>query len=954
MEPCAFGIKIKPAKAESWKITVNASARAWLLDRATGQWIKTEPAKISSLIIIPAAVGNYKFANSEFKKSLLIATGTDGFAARIEADVEIGSTSEYEISISLVNCSPKKHDSLKDTRLYECQLEIKDVHLEPFLLESLEDSFRYDRRVYAYGINCGVTFKEDGTIATEDAITVDRHRPQYWSVEDDMPQLSFDSLSHDPISAAKGLLLSLKKWGKINWGIPTLDKRAADEAWSAGMREQARVAADQFNEECERIAKGILLLEGDEKLLSSFKWMNTAMIKSAKGKYDSWRPFQFGFMLANLQSIVDSDTESEIADVVWFATGGGKTETYLGLLITAVIYDRLMGKISGITAWSRFPLRMLSLQQTQRFANAIISAEYVRRQMGIEGAPFSLGFFVGQGATPNSISEVPKAGEPDPDDDKMPAKFQVLEHCPLCHSQSITMKFNRALWKLEHHCTNSECEAFGEPLPIYVVDDEIYRFLPTIVVGTLDKAASIAMQASMRGMVGSPLAVCSKAGHGYTYAPRKSRPLGCLVPGCKAGVVPLPMDAKRYGPSFRLQDELHLLRDSLGAVDSHYEAIYDSLQLKLCGRKPKILASSATLSGYERQVDVLYRRKARVFPVAPPSQEGGFWTSESPDLMRRFVAIAPRGVTIEYTVDRLLTELQIAIRYLDQDPNSACAEIGIHPKHAKELVSLYGTDVVYGNTLRDLEAVVRSIETQVLADGSVKTASLTGKTDFAEVRESLDRLQNPEENFSDRLHIIAASSMMSHGVDVDRLNVMVMLGIPLSAAEFIQATARVGRKHPGLVFVVHKIGRERDAGVYRAFPQFVAQGDRFVEPIPVTRRSRRVLERTISGLELARILMIHEATSSTPLTTVKSFLEYVRKGGLDVEIELKEIEETLELQSGLDTPLKKDLRDWFDDFKRNIETPPSDAIFPSDLLRSPAMRSLRDVEKQVPIIGRRV
>lgn len=118
------------------------------------------------------------------------------------------------------------------------------------------------------------------------------------------------------------------------------------------------------------------------------------------------------------------------------------------------------------------------------------------------------------------------------------------------------------------------------------------------------------------------------------------------------------MEPARYPPSFRLQDELHLLRDSLGAVDSHYESLYDALQLALVNRKPKILASSATLTGYEKQVDVLYRRAARVFPVPPPRAGAGFWTAESQELMRRFIAIAPRGVTVEYTVDRLLTELQ--------------------------------------------------------------------------------------------------------------------------------------------------------------------------------------------------------------------------------------------------------------------------------------------------------
>jgi len=954
LEPCAFGIKVKPRGAEPWRFNVITSFCVWLFDNSAKNWRKIGPVCIRSPIEVPARVGTYRYAGDDLARALADVTGCIGLSARIDVDVEVGPSGDHELSVSLVNDSPKEHPDFSDTRLYQCELRIEGLDTIPFTLEALEDSFRYDRRITAYGINCGIR-TEAGAIVTEDAITVDRHRPWYWNVDDPMPTMLFEDLADDPIGAAESLLLALKRWGAENWASDVLDHRANEERWSTEMRQAAARAAEDFAQECERLARGIELLRSNEALLRAFKGMNRAMSISARGKYDSWRPFQFGFLLSNLSSIVDKELERNVVDVVWFATGGGKTETYLGLLVTAALYDRMTGKISGITAWSRFPLRMLSLQQTQRFADAIASAEMVRREMGLGGDGFSLGFFVGQGATPNRIPENPKPGEPDPDDDQMPGRYQVLEYCPFCHERSITMAFDRRMWRLEHRCGNAACVIKGEPLPIYVVDEEIYRFLPTVVVGTLDKAASIAIQASMRGMVGAPLGVCSREGHGYTYAPRSSRPSGCLVPGCRGDRQPLPMEEYRYGPSFRLQDELHLLRDSLGAVDSHYEALYDALQNELCGSKPKILASSATLTGYEKQVDVLYRREARVFPVPPPRAGGGFWTADSESLMRRFVAIAPRGVTIEYTVDRLLTELQIAVRKLDQDRESTCAEIGVDPEFSEELLSLYGTNVVYGNTLRDLEAVTRSMETQVLVPGVINTASLTGKTDFSEVREILERLQRPEDSFEERLHIVSASSMMSHGVDVDRLNVMVMLGIPLSAAEFIQATARVGRRFPGLVFVVHKIGRERDAGVFRSFKQFVEQGDRFVEPIPVTRRSRRVLDRTVAGLELARLLMIHEASSGTSLTTLRTLMDYVSTGKFDVDVELDALIGALGLTSELDEPLRRDLRAWFEELRHNILVPPNDARFPSDLSPSgPPMLSLRDVEKQVPVIGTRV
>jgi len=954
LEPCAFGIKVKPRRVGPWRFPVVTSFRVWLWDKSAKIWTKTGPICVRFAVDVPARAGIHRYGDKEISGVLASVAGRKGLAARIDVEVETGKSGDHELSVSLVNCSPKEHPDFKDTRLYQCELRLEDLDTLPFMLEALEDSFRYDRSITAYGINCGVR-TEGGDLITEDAVTVDRQRPRYWNVETPMPNMRFIDLANDPIGPAESLFSELDRWGSANWAADILDHRADGERWSTEMREKAARATAEFEQECERLAQGIELLRSNEALLHAFKGMNRAMSYSARGKYDSWRPFQLGFLLANLSSVVDGEREPDVVDVVWFATGGGKTETYLGILVTAALYDRMTGKTSGITAWSRFPLRMLSLQQTQRFADALASAEMVRREMGLGGDGFSLGFFVGQGATPNRISENPKPGEPDPDDDQMPHRYQVLEYCPFCHERSMTMGFDRRTWRLEHRCGNTACVANRDALPIYVVDEEIYRFLPTVVVGTLDKAASIALQASMRGMVGAPLGVCSKQGHGYTYAPRTSRPSGCLVPGCRGTRQALPMEEDRYGPSFRLQDELHLLRDSLGAVDSHYEALYDALQVELCGRKPKILASSATLTGYERQVDVLYRRAARVFPVPPPRSGGGFWTADSENLMRRFVAIAPRGVTIEYTVDRLLTELQIAVRELAQEPISTCARIGVDPKFSGELLSLYGTNVVYGNTLRDLEAVTRSMETQVLVPGTINTASLTGKTDFSEVREILERLQSPEGSFEERLHIVSASSMMSHGVDVDRLNVMVMLGIPLSAADFIQATARVGRRFPGLVFVIHKIGRERDAGVFRSFRQFIEQGDRFVEPIPVTRRSRRVLDRTVAGLELARLLVIHEASSGTALTTLRTFKNYVSSGKFDVDVELNALIEALGLTSELDEPLRRDLQVWFEELRRNILVPPNDARFPSDLSPSgPPMLSLRDVEKQVPVIGTRV
>lgn len=950
LEPCAVGFRIK---TDTTKALVRVRFCAWVKkDKA---WHKTEYVDETLEITFSKKIGTTTFGGKQLTDAIAKITAANGFSAEVRVETD-DINDEYESIVTLVNTSLSAYDSNSstDTRLYECQLEVLNAELKPFLLETLPDAFRYDRKILAYGINCGVLELDNG-IRTSDTIGVSKARPNYWGPKDiPEPDFTYKTLSVDPLSTARELVTAYKQWGSKVWSKESLKQRSTDESWTPEMLQEAESAANGYKEELDRLEYGKQLLENNEVLRKAFRLMNKAMMKS---KHPSWRPFQFGFLLANIRCIAEPELESQIADIVWFATGGGKTETYLGLLITAALHDRMTGKTSGITAWSRFPLRMLSLQQMQRFADAFAAAELVRREEKIGGEPFSIGFFVGDDATPNSI-RVKKTDayvKWDADDPDNMEKLTVLENCPFCHNKSVKIQFESELWRLEHNCTEYQksCPWPEKILPFYIVDDEIYRFLPTIVIGTLDKAASIGMQASMRGMVGAPYGLCSSPGHGYTYAKRSARPNGCLVPDCKAKAENLPMAPERFAPSFRLQDELHLLKDSLGAVDAHYEALYDGLQNEISGRKPKILASSATLTGYQKQCDVLYRREGRVFPCQGPSADESFWSKTQDKLMRRFVAVSPRGVTIEYTVDRLLTELQKAVRDLLADPKTITSQIGVDEKWTEFLVNLYGTDVVYGNTLRDLDAVVRSMSTQVQVEegGNLNVESLTGRTEFSDVRKILDQLEVPPKDFQDRIHLISASSMMSHGVDVDRLNVMVMLGMPLTTAEFIQATARVGRKWPGIVFLIHKMARERDAGVFRLFDKFVDQGDRFIEPIPITKRSRRVLERTLAGLAMARILMIHEFSSPKALTLIRFFAPYVREKHFSRDQEIAAIKSYLGIDDTADKKMIEDIELWYDVFVRKILDPSPETNFVNEASRTgKAMTSLRDVEEQVRIM----
>jgi hypothetical protein len=405
-----------------------------------------------------------------------------------------------------------------------------------------------------------------------------------------------------------------------------------------------------------------------------------------------------------------------------------------------------------------------------------------------------------------------------------------------------------------------------------------------------------------------------------------------------------------------MQDELHLLRDSLGAVDSHYEALLDDLQGHY-GSEPKVIASSATLAGHTEQIAALYRREGRTFPLQGPRAGHSLWSRTTERLARRFAGVAPRGVTLEFATDQLTEGLQRIIRRAVADPDAVALAAGVPMDLIPELVSLYGVDVVYGTTLKDVEAVARSFESQLQLDPPVNAATLTGRTPLEEVRETLARLTNPEDDFYQRIHLVAASSMLSHGVDVNRLNVMVMLGLPLATAEFIQTTSRVGRAQPGLVIVLHKIGRERDAAVFSNFPSFVSHADRLIDPVPITSKSRRVLELTFAGLVQARILGIHEPTAIArglrQLTRPASVRTAFSRLPVLEPDEFQDLVAMLGFEGPLDQNLADDLEGYLREFFRALNDPATTAEWVDDLFPTgKPMLSLRDVEEQAPVYTR--
>ena len=741
LDPCAAGIRFRPAGPAPWSFDVTVSLRGWAKD-AAGGYVKSPEVRVT-LPVSVADQGAGPAPDNTALRAALDAAGLPQHSAEMRVEVEAWRE-RPELIVTLLNTSAEPQGRGRpDRHLYETSIEVSLPETEPYVLEALPDSFRYDRRILALGVNAGIE-RTEGGLRTTDTVVADRARPEFWVSKAPQPDLRFDQLRVDPVGPLEQLLEAAREWGSDAWDIAQLEAMSG-HVWTASMRSEAAEAARAWTSELARFELGLEELKRNHQLREAFRLANGALKHSARGRYDRWRSFQIGFLVSALPSIANPD-DTDVVDTIWFATGGGKTETYLGLIVTAVLYDRMHGKSDGVSVWSRFPLRMLSLQQTQRFADALAGAELMRREAGIPGSAIRLGFYVGAAGTPNAVPLKPEDGQPNSLDPSMPGHYKVLLRCPFCQSENLEMAFDRRHWTLDHRCGNPDCLWPEEALPFHLVDQEIYRFLPAVVIGTLDKAALAGMQAAMRGLYGPPMGVCSVRGHGFTYAPRSKSPSGCLVPGCRNGTrQALVQPAHLWGPRFRLQDELHLLRDSLGAVDSHYEALLDHLQVQVGAQRPKIVASSATLTGVHRQVDVLYQRETRVFPQPGPSATTSFWSAASAQRARRFVAIAPRGVTTEFVSDRIVTVLQESVRRLISEPAAVCQQAGIDPRWVDHLVNVYGVDVIYGLTVKDVEAARRSVDTQV--PFKVESQTLTGSTPFEEVRQTLERLENPEQGY---------------------------------------------------------------------------------------------------------------------------------------------------------------------------------------------------------------
>lgn len=603
---------------------------------------------------------------------------------------------------------------------------------------------------------------------------------------------------------------------------------------SDGMATTARRHIVVANGILARMREGVAFITHDTEALQAFRLANLAMTVQRQWSGEGalrWRPFQLGFLLLTLESTADgTHPDREVMDLLWFPTGGGKTEAYLGLIAFSAFHRRLSRKSpdegAGVAAIMRYTLRLLTTQQFIRASAMIFACEAIRRGRvpapahgALGDTPFSIGLWVGADATPNNRRDA-FAARADP---QKPSAGQLVD-CPACH-RSLDYVQAKTADPVTAFCRSPDCPLHGFILPVWAVDEDVYAERPTLLIGTVDKFAQIVRQ-------------------------KKTASLFGVGTGAQ--------------PQLILQDELHLISGPLGTLAGLYEAALD-LILSADGTRPKIIGSTATIRRASDQVLALFDRATCQFP--PPgldAADSGFAVIDRRPTAfgRLYAGVTTAGRSAKFTLQGAMASLlQTALAGLaDGDRDS------------------YWTLVAYFNSLRELGGAL--VLTQDDVHSSLRQIAkrrgethrvpglveeLTSRRTQQEIRDMLDRLEIPA--FSDgALDVVLATNMLSVGVDIRRLGLMVVNGQPKTMAEYIQATSRVGRgRVPGLVVALLNNAKPRDRSHYETFASWHATLYRDVEATSVTPFASRARDRALHAVLVAVVRHALPGTLDVPV-----------------------------------------------------------------------------------------
>ena len=740
------------------------------------------------------------------------------FEARLECEIEAGTLSEY----------PRVDPSLLTEEEQELELQYRG------------------RKIYAVGHGSGVDWQTAGGPA------------RIWT--EYLPSTEVPLITTTLTgTGAQALELALLATSGRETVVPHLETFIEGYAdWIANqaldsLDDAERAAADRLlkrmDDTVRRMRGGVALLYSDTKVYEAFQLANRAMLdqmrqsnrireKGDESSAFNWRPFQLAFLLTVLESTArEDDSFRDVLDLIWFPTGGGKTEAYLGLTAFMIVFRRLEhgDAGAGTSVLMRYTLRLLTRQQFERSTRVIFALELLRRNNPekLGHSPIGAGIWIGKAASPNSFRDAKKAADEIKEGTAVPNGL-VVAACPWCGDDFDGRNYHATENEFQLHCVNLDCDfgrTTGLPLPCNVVDDALYGNPPSLLIGTIDKFARLPWTSRAGAFFGAGL---------------------------------------RRPPELVIQDELHLITGPLGSVAGLYEAGLETL-LQMRGVRPKYVASTATIRMAKEQVRRLYGRELAVFPPAGLSCDDCYFARTQHDRPGRlYVGYLASMLDQRHCLAPLAAALLAAPHELFRDQAEKDA-----------LLEAWWTQVVYHSSLRSVtdssnayavgvpewirrlagESVAGAregaseVNSTATGDSSrdtprervdnVSIAQLTSLATAKDIARTFSRLARGRDD-PDHLDVVLSTNMVSVGLDVSRLALMVICGQPLTTAEYIQASSRVGRADvPGLVVANYFRHQARSLAHYENFRSYHESFYRFVEPSSVTPYTQQVRQRAL-------------------------------------------------------------------------------------------------------------
>ena len=768
------------------------------------------------------------------------------------------------INISLINNTEVPEDkNLKfnfESFIFNCKLviKLKNNEIVPFDYE-----YKYENyyKKYSSDTRCLNTHAAYFNESNENEIKTRNYAE--FSQEKILPRNSLDNLelSFEILSEPNETFKILEQ---IETKMENHYKNCLD---SGNSNKEYKDNLKSFKNSIEKFSKGIESLKSSDNTLRAFNLLNIAFLRNSK--YPSWRLFQLVFIISNIPDIVDPSKGNDVCELLHVMTGGGKSEAYFGLVIFSAFYDRLIGKRFGISAWTKFPLRMLSIQQLQRIANLFIFAEEVRLENNIEGDPFSIAYFVG------NTDEFPKENdkiiaqiiEAKTKNKSLPGK--IIDICPIC-GEKVVLDYEEDKQLVVHRCNNCEKNYY-----LFYTDYEIYRVLPTFIVSTVDKLAGIASQRKIKNLLGAKIDKCPE-GHGFI--PR-GEVCGVDTEDGKCDLKGISVNIDfSTAPRLIIQDEMHLIKESFGTIDSHFESLYDAMINEFTGGNLKYIAMTATVTQSNEQIKHLYHKKTNIFPTKLLNEKGNDFffehVKENGDnvIQRNIIGLKPN---FRDTRNATMQNLKYCSEFLykvNENLQEFGKNNGFDISELKEILYNFKTILNYNNKKNDVQWMNHYYDDFVNSKGILipyLSNVLTGDSSLDNIKESINQIETF--NKPDKLLVTFSTNVVSHGVDIDRWNIIMFQGMPRNTAEYIQALSRVSRKYPGIVFVWHYPTKTRDLSFYQKFEDYHTILDHKVEGTPISRWAKLGFKQTFTSIFIASVINYLSGILETPIYRLEQF-----------------------------------------------------------------------------------